>query len=163
MTRTIALTVVFATACGVAGPARAPASDTDSIYASLGRMKDHVALYVAVNEANAAAMLNTERTYTLFAPSDAAFKKLSDADVKTIVTDKDAVRKLVRAHIVKGEYTTKGLAEKVGENLPTLDGGTLKVERVGEKFRVGGATITAPDQPCSNGVIHVVDAVVRSK
>lgn len=155
--------VALAVLCGAPMPSAAPASDTDSIYGRLTGMKDYAVLHVAVIEAKARPALQADGPYTLFAPSDAAFKKLDDAAIKLIATDKKAVLKLVGGHLVEGNYTTKELAEYEGKELRTLSGRTLKVEKMGDSFRVGGAKVVEADLRCSNGVIHIVDTVLMPR
>lgn len=155
--------VALAACCGALTPSAAPASDTDSIYGRLVGMQNHTVLYVATIEAKKRPALQDEGPYTLFAPSDAAFKKLDDAAIKLIATDKKAVLKLVGGHLVEGSYTTKELAENDGKSLPTLSGQSLKVEKVADGFRVGGAKVVEADLRCSNGVIHIVDTVFVPK
>lgn len=154
--------VALAVLCGTLLPTAA-ASDTESIYGRLVLMKRHSLLNVAAAEAKTTASLKADGPYTLFAPNDDAFAKLSDADIRAIATDKKAALKLIGAHLVEGRYTTTELAENVGKELPTVRGGRLKVERVGDEFRVGGAKVVEADIRCSNGVIHIVDAVLPAK
>jgi len=151
--------VAFVAMCG----AMLPASDTDSIYGRLVLMKSHSVLRVAVKEGKATTSLKDEGPYTLFAPSDAAFEKLNDDDIKAFATDMKAAMKLVGAHLVEGTFTTKELAGYDGKELRTRQGGSLKVEKVGDGFRVGGAKVVEADLRCSNGVIHIVDTVLPTK
>ena len=158
----LASALALAVLCGSILPP-APASDTESIYGRLVQMKEHSVLSVAAAEAKAAASLKADGPYTLFAPNDAAFGKLGDDAIKAIATDKKAALKLVGSHLVEGRYTTKELADYDGKELRTLQGGSLKVEKVGDGFRVGGAKVVEADLRCSNGVIHIVDAVFPTK
>lgn len=155
--------VALAALCGALAPSVAPASDTDSIYGRLTGMRDHAVFHVAVVEAKARPALQADGFYTLFAPSDAAFRKLDDAAIRAIATDKKAVLKLVGGHLVEGNFTTKELAEYEGKELRTLSGRALKVEKMGDAFRVGGAKVVEADLRCSNGVIHIVDTVLMPK
>jgi uncharacterized surface protein with fasciclin (FAS1) repeats len=142
------------------GHAPAPASDATSIYETLATMKEHTILYVGVKEADEIKTLKGTGPFTLFAPTDAAFKKLDDATIKTIATDKAAVKKLLRAHLVVGKFTAEDLSKLGGKNLSTLQNTVLKVEATKDGLRVGGAKLVTTDIPCSNGVIHVVDVVL---
>src|SRR4051812_33966512 len=146
---------LLAALLGLALPGRTPAADTASIYNTLALMKGHAILYVAVTEAKEVAALKGDAQYTLFAPTDEAFKKLDDATIKKIASDNDAVRQMLRAHLVAGKLPSDKLKE-----FRTLNGTALKVSSAKDGLRVGGAKVVVTDVPCSNGVIHVVDAVL---
>lgn len=163
--------VMLAAVCGALVVQPAPAADRPTMYEALTQMKDHTVLYVAVTEAKEDAALKEDGNLTLFAPTDAAFKKLGATAVKQLATDKAAVRRLVRAHLMNDRYLTKKppeykgkelrtLTEFDGKELPTLAGNSLKVEKTGDVFRVGGAKIEEADRVCSNGVIHIIDTVL---
>jgi uncharacterized surface protein with fasciclin (FAS1) repeats len=142
------------------GGVPAPASDVGSIYDTLALMKDHTVLTVAIKEADEVANLKGQEQYTLFAPTDAAFKKLDEATIKSLATDKAAVKRFVRAHVVPGKVTVEGLKELSGKELRTLQGGDLSVSGAKDGLRVGGAKIVSGNVLCSNGVIHVIDTVL---
>lgn len=145
---------------GFALPGRTPAADTSSIYTTLGLMDDHTILYVAVTEAKEAAALKSEsQFYTLFAPTDEAFKKLDDATIQKIASDKETVRQLLHAHLVAGKFPTDKLKEHEGKDLRTLQGTALRITNPKDGLRVGGAKIIT-DRQCSNGFIYVIDAVL---
>jgi uncharacterized surface protein with fasciclin (FAS1) repeats len=169
---------VVAAAVGVA-PGPAPASDVASIFDTLATMKELTILYVGIKEAGEATTLSGKsdrgddprpagaapkkaepELYTLFAPSDAAFKKLDDATIKTLATDKAAVKRFIRAHLVSGKRIADELKALNGKEIRPLQGGALKVEEVPDGLRIGGARIVTANIQCSNGVIHVIDTVL---
>jgi transforming growth factor-beta-induced protein len=154
--------VVLGALLGSLVPAPAPAADAPTIYETLSRRDELAVLFVAVAEAKeAAALKSQEKQLTLFAPTDAAFRALGAAAFKNLVTDKNQVQKLFRAHLIESKLTTKELTDLAGKETPrTLQGVVLKVEKVPDGFRVGGAKIVSADVVCSNGVIHVIDAVL---
>jgi uncharacterized surface protein with fasciclin (FAS1) repeats len=145
---------------GIAMPGRTPASDTASIYDTLALMKDHTILYVAVTEAKEVAALKGDTQYTLFAPTDEAFKKLDDATIRKIASDKETVRQMLHAHLVVGKLTAENLKKLDRMEVRTLQGTALKVMDGKDGLRVGGAKLVVTDVPCSNGVIHVIDVVL---
>jgi uncharacterized surface protein with fasciclin (FAS1) repeats len=154
--------VTLAALIGLVLPRSGPAADSSSIYETLERMDNHSVLYVAVTEAKETSRLKAtgDVKYTLFAPTDAAFKKLDDATIKKIASDKETVKQLLLTHMVSGEHKAVNLKKLDGTNLPTLRGGALKVENAKDGLRVGGVKLVATDIVCSNGVIHVIDAVL---
>ncbi len=123
-------------------------------------MKDHTILFVAVTEAKDGATLKGQGPYTLFAPTDAAFKKLDDATIKKLATDKDIVKTLLRAHLAVGNLTATDLKKLTGKQVRTLQGNALKLEDTKDGLRVGEAKVTGGSIACSNGVIHIIDAVL---
>lgn len=151
---------VLATVIGLALPGSSRATGTESIYDTLALMKDHTVLNVAVIEAKEVAALKADGKFTLFAPTDAAFKALDDATIKKIATDKETVRQLLRAHLVAGKHAASDLKKLDGQNLKSLQGSAMKVENAKDGLRVGGAKLVTTDIICSNGVIHVIDAVL---
>lgn len=161
---TVRLFVCFALALMVCvfgfGPAPAPAADTASIYDTLADSKDHTILFTAIKEAGEATTLKGDAMYTLFAPPDTAFKKLDDATVRKLATDKDTVKRMIRAHVVIGKFSTDELKKAAGKGIATLAGNKLAVEELKDGFKVGGAKLTESNIACSNGTIHVVDTVL---
>jgi uncharacterized surface protein with fasciclin (FAS1) repeats len=153
-----AFAALFAALAGLPSPA----ADVSCIYDTVASSRDHTILSVAATEAGQAAALRTAGPLTLFAPTDAAFKKLDDAAVKRIATDPAAVKKLFEAHLAAGKLTEAELKKLAGKEVKTLGGRSLKVEDGKEGLRVGGAKVLA-SYPCSNGVIHVLDAVLPAK
>jgi uncharacterized surface protein with fasciclin (FAS1) repeats len=154
-------TAALATLIGFALPGRSPAVDTSSIYDTLRLMDNHTILYVAVTEAKEVAALKGEdQKLTLFAPTDEAFKKLDDDTIKKIATDKEAVRRLLRAHLMMGKLPTDKLKELDGKEMRTLQGNALRVTNGKDGLRVGGAKLAMSEVQCSNGVIHVIDMVL---
>ena len=139
-------------------PARA--SDRGTIHDTLVAGNAHAVLLVAAKEAGAAAKLRGTEQYTLFAPPDAAFTTLDDATILAIATDPKMVHRLINAHLVIGKYTADDLRKMSGKELRTVHGGTLKVEATKDGLRVGGAKVVSADMKCSNGVVHVIDAVL---
>ena len=150
--------VALAVVLGISLPA--PATQGKSIFDTLALSKDHSILHVAVTEAKEVNTLQSPGPHLLFAPTDAAFKQLGDATIKKIASDKETVRKLVRAHLVDAKFTAKDLGALDGTKLPTRDGGSLKVEAMKDGIRVGGAKLSVADTLCTNGVIHSIDVVL---
>lgn len=157
-----AVGVALVALVGAALPAPAPAADTASIYDTLAYTDELSVLFAAVTEAKEVTTLKSQGPFTLFAPTDGAFKTLDDATVKKLAGDKEAVRKLVRAHLVDGKLPTSKLGEEDGKELPTRAGGTLKVEKLKDGLSIGGTKV-GKDIVCSNGVIHMIDVVLPTK
>jgi len=160
MKRTLFATLVLAVCTGLLRSPPAPAADSSSIYDTLMGRSDTSILWVAVTEAKETATLTGDDKYTLFAPTDAAFKKLDDATIKKITADKANVKKLLLTHLVMGEYNTTKLKKDRVKELRTLQGTALKVEETKDGWRIGGAKLAVADIPCSNGTVHLIDVVL---
>ncbi|MEO5922756.1 MAG: fasciclin domain-containing protein [Bryobacteraceae bacterium] len=113
--------------------------------------------------------------FTVFAPTDAAFTKLPFAtiDVLRMPVHKDMLTKVLTYHVVEGKLSRPLLLRRIEEGhgtaqIRTVGGHTLWLSMQGEEFLLRDeqgnfAKITQTDIRQSNGVIHVIDAVVMPK
>ncbi|MGA9463524.1 MAG: fasciclin domain-containing protein [Terracidiphilus sp.] len=134
--------------------------------------KDHTTLVAAVKAAGLVETLEGPGPFTVFAPTNAAFDKLPAGTVDTLLKpeNKDQLAKVLTYHVVAGKVSSQqlvGLIAKGGgkAELKTVEGGTLTATLQGGKVvltdeKGGTATVTIADVDQSNGVIHVVDAVL---
>ncbi len=119
-------------------------------------------LVTAVQTADLAGALSAEGPFTVFAPTNDAFAALPDGVLASLLEEanRDQLTAILTYHVVPGEYFASETA--AGEyELETLQGDTVDVV-VGEDgtVTVDGATVIAADVDASNGVIHVIDAVI---
>jgi len=146
----------FAVLVGLIAATATRAADEDaSVADTLVASKEHTALLTALKEAGLFAALGGKGSVTLFAPTDAAFKKLGDDTLMKMAADKDYLKRLVAGHVVTG----KALSAK---DLAALDGRELNGFKVSAKdgLKIGDAKVTKRDVRCGNGVVHVIDAVL---
>ena len=134
--------------------------------------KDHTTLVSAVKAAGLVDTLESPGPFTVFAPTNEAFDKLPAGTVDTLMKpeNKDQLKKVLTYHVVAGKMNSKDIkkAIKAGGGkamLKTVEGGTLTASEQGGKIMLtdekgGMATVTIADVYQSNGVIHVVDAVL---
>ena len=101
--------------------------------------------------------------YTVFAPSDLAFRKMDTGQFETLLKpeNKAKLEDILNYHIVTGKVNYNDL--KDGEKLKTVSGQELSVQVKDGHVRVQGAEIENHDLQTSNGVIHVIDAVIMPK
>jgi uncharacterized surface protein with fasciclin (FAS1) repeats len=120
-------------------------------------------LVTAVSTAKLVDTLQGEGPFTVFAPSNAAFEKLGDAQVQTLLEpeNRDQLTKVLTYHVVPGTLTAADLSD--GQKLETVAGETLTVKVDGDTVMVGDATVVQPDVEASNGVVHVIDGVLTPK
>ena len=123
---------------------------------------DFSTLVTAVKAAGLVETLSGKGPFTVFAPTDEAFKKLPAGTLDKLLADpKGDLAKILTLHVIAGEVDAKAATAAVGTNVTTL-GGPVAVAKDGDKLTFGGATITSTDIKASNGIIHVIDAVVTA-
>lgn len=140
--------------------AGARASDSVTIMQFLTASKEHTVLALAATESKERGVLSGNAEHTLFAPSDAVFKALPPSAVKELATDKAALVRLVRGHVVAGKYPLAVLRKMHGQDLTTLTGVKLKVEVSGDTVTVGGAKLVGTESRCANGLVHAISALL---
>jgi uncharacterized surface protein with fasciclin (FAS1) repeats len=132
----------------------------------------HKTLVTAVKAAGLVDTLNGPGPFTVFAPTDDAFAKLPSGTVDNLVKpeNKATLTKILTYHVVSGRISSKELKAWIEKGsgkyvMTTLEGGKLTATLSGGSIILtdengGTATITTADVFQSNGVIHVLDAVV---
>ncbi len=108
-------------------------------------------LVTAVQTANLVDTLSGEGPFTVFAPKDEAFKSIS-------VNETERLAEILEYHVVEGKIMSSDLVD--GMPVVTLQGGKLTISVTDEGVTINDANITRLDIECSNGVIHVIDAVL---
>lgn len=132
-----------------------------------GHSKDIVDTAVAAGTFNtlaaaltAAGLVDTLKgpgPFTVFAPTDAAFAALPAGTVEGLLADIPALTKVLTYHVIAGKVMSTDLSE--GLKAATVQGSEVTITLAGGA-KVNGATISAADIMASNGVIHVIDAVI---
>ena len=125
--------------------------------------KDHTTLVAAVKAAGLVETLKSAGPFTVFAPTNAAFDKVPKATLESLLTPekKADLAKILTYHVVPGALKAADL--KDGQKLKTVEGQELTVSVKDGKVMVNGATVITADVISSNGVTHVVDAVLMPK
>ena len=116
-------------------------------------------LVAAVQAAGLVDTLKGEGPFTVFAPTDAAFAALPAGTVEDLLKpeNKDKLVSILTYHVVSGKVMSGDLSE--GMKAATVQGGEVTITLDGGA-KVNGATISAADIEATNGVIHVIDAVI---
>jgi len=148
---------------------------TQNIVENAVNSKDHTTLVAAVKAAGLVETLQSEGPFTVFAPTNAAFDKLPEGTVETLVKpeNKAKLTAILTYHVIAGKVDSKSLAKMIKDGkgkatLTTVQGGKLIAKMQGDKVIIvdengNASTVTIADVYQSNGVIHVVDAVVLPK
>lgn len=123
---------------------------------------DHSTLVAAVQAAGLVDTLKSEGPFTVFAPTNAAFAALPEGTVATLLLEenKDQLVDILTYHVVAGAYTSADITN--GLELTTVNGDTLEftIDAEGMVWINGSAMVTIADVISSNGVTHVIDAVL---
>jgi len=115
-------------------------------------------LVAAVTAADLAGTLSGPGPFTVFAPTDEAFAALPAGLVEALLLpeNKDALTQILTYHVVSGAVMSTDLASG---DVPTVQGENVAVV-VDNGVTVNGVNVVAADVEASNGVIHVIDAVL---
>ena len=134
--------------------------------------KDHTTLVAAVKAAGLVDTLQSAGPFTVFAPTNAAFNRLPPGTVNTLLepANKDQLVKVLTYHVVAGRLSVKDLVAKIHAGggravLTTVQGEPLTASLRGSHViltdaKGGKAEVTIANVYQSNGVIHVVNAVL---
>lgn len=118
----------------------------------------------AVKAAGLVETLKGPGPFTVFAPTDAAFKKLPAGTVETLVKpeNKAKLSSILTYHVVAGRYTSADLMD--GQKLKTVNGQEITINKKDGKISVnGGAMVETADVISINGVTFVIDTVLMPK
>ncbi len=124
---------------------------------------DHTTLVAAVKAAGLVETLKGDGPFTVFAPTNEAFNKLPKGTVENLLKpeNKGKLTSVLTYHVVPGAIKSSDL--KNGQTLKTVQGENLMITEKDGKWFVNGAQIAIADVISSNGVTHVIDAVVLPK
>lgn len=120
-------------------------------------------LVAAVQAADLVDTLKGKGPFTVFAPTDEAFAKLPKGTVESLLKpeNKEKLIAILTYHVVPGKVMAKDVVNLT--EAKTVQGSTVKIAVEGGKVSVGGANVVKTDIVTSNGVIHVIDAVMLPK
>jgi uncharacterized surface protein with fasciclin (FAS1) repeats len=104
--------------------------------------------------------LRTPGPYTIFAPTDEAFARLSPASLKALLRNNRKLKTVLAYHVVSG---TLAAAQLATGDLRTVEGSSLQVAVDKGRVSINGAHIVQADIFTSNGVIHAIDALLIPK
>jgi uncharacterized surface protein with fasciclin (FAS1) repeats len=133
----------------------APQNDIIEVATSAGSF---TTLLAAVEAAGLTATLKGPGPFTVFAPTDAAFEALPPGTVESLLNDIPTLTAILTYHVVAGELEATDVVSR--SQLTTVNGADIEVSVQGSAVRVNDANILQTDIRASNGVIHVIDAVI---
>ena len=116
-----------------------------------------ITLVAAAEAAGLVDTLKGEGPFTVFAPTDEAFAALPDGTVDGLLADPDALAAILTYHVVPGKVMSTDLSNEM--TATTVNGADVTI-MTEPGVMVDGANVVAADIEASNGVIHVIDAVI---
>jgi uncharacterized surface protein with fasciclin (FAS1) repeats len=137
--------------------------------------KEHTTLVTALKSADLVSTLKGTGPFTVLAPTNSAFKKLSPGVLDNLLKkdSHDRLVKILTYHVLAGNWSSAQIVDLINTGngsaeLKTLNGQVLIATMEGSKVKlidaIGNvAWITASDMKSNNGVVHVVDTVLMPK
>jgi uncharacterized surface protein with fasciclin (FAS1) repeats len=139
------------------GHAAKAASGSKDIVDTAVAAGNFTTLVKAVQAAGLVDTLKSDGPWTVFAPTDEAFAAIPSETLTALIADKDQLTKVLTYHVVAGEVTSAQVVEL--DSAKTVQGQALTID-TSSGVKVNNANVIKTDIRCSNGVIHVIDAVV---
>ena len=117
-------------------------------------------LVAAVKAAGLVDTLKGDGPFTVFAPTDDAFKKLPAGTVETLLKPEnlEKLQAILTYHVVPGSVMAADVVKL--DSAKTVQGGEVAIEVDGGNVMINGAKVLKTDIKCKNGVIHVIDSVI---
>lgn len=153
----------------------APMYPSKNIVENAVNSKDHTTLVAAVKAADLVETLQSKGPFTVFAPTNSAFDNLPKGTVETLLEpeNKKMLQTVLTYHVLAGKFSATDIASAIKKGngkatFKTVSGGTLTAWLKGKDIYLkdengNSAKVTISDVNQSNGVIHVIDAVVTPK
>ena len=159
MKKLLPIGIVAALALSIAGgPAAARQNDEKNIVQTAQAAGNFKTLTKLVVKAGLADTLSNSGPYTVFAPTDAAFKKVPKSTLKSLARHPAKLRAVLLYHVVAGRVPSSQVVTL--KSAKTLNGKSVRIHTAGGKVFVNNAKVIKADINASNGVIHVVNRVL---
>lgn len=117
-------------------------------------------LVKAVQAAGLVDTLKSAGPFTVFAPTDAAFAKLPDGALDSLIANPEKLKAVLTYHVVAGKVMAKDVKPGM---VKTVEGAQATLSAKGGKVMIDKANVVKTDIECDNGVIHVIDTVIMPK
>jgi uncharacterized surface protein with fasciclin (FAS1) repeats len=151
--------IALAATTALASPAFADAHGGMNIVETAVGAGTFTTLVAAVEAAGLVETLSGEGPFTVFAPTDEAFAALPEGTVESLLLpeNQDQLVAILTYHVVPGAVMSTDLSD--GMTATTVQGGDLTVD-LSDGVKINDANVVTADIEASNGVIHVIDAVI---
>ena len=156
------LSVIFLQACNdndehVITPTEEPNTIVDTAISN----GNFTTLVAALDAAGLVSTLDdSNATFTVFAPTDAAFALLGQGTIDSLLADTDRLTDILTYHVISGEVDASTAISLAGTTTTMLNGDELALSLDGSNLLVNKATVITTDIQTDNGIIHVIDAVL---
>ena len=122
--------------------------------------KDHTTLVAAVKAASLVDALSNAGPFTVFAPTNEAFDKLPAGTVDGLLKPekKDDLADILQYHVSLGVFKIESFTD--GQMIGQVNGGNITITKKDGKYIVNGTATIIASVPASNGMVHVIDAVL---
>ena len=146
---------------GMLGQITVNSAPSNTVVDVIVNSSDHTTLETAVLSADLAATLSGDGPFTVFAPTDAAFAMLPEDVLAALLADPTgALTSILLSHVAGVNAPSTELADEM--IITTLSGSDVSVNIDNGVIMINNATVTVADIQASNGMVHVVDAVITS-
>lgn len=117
-------------------------------------------LVAAVKAAGLVGVLSGDGPYTVFAPTNAAFAKLPEGTVESLLKpeNKDQLTAILTYHVVSGKVKAADVVKL--DSAKTVEGSSVTITATDAGVKVDAANVIMTDIAASNGVVHVIDSVL---
>jgi transforming growth factor-beta-induced protein len=119
-------------------------------------------LAAALQAAGLVDTLKGEGPFTVMAPTDEAFAKLPEGTVETLLKpeNKEKLVAILKYHVIPGKALAADVIKLDGQDVKTVQGEKAKIAIKDGTVMIDNAKVLKTDIECTNGVIHVIDAVI---
>lgn len=117
-------------------------------------------LLTAATEAGLVDTLKSKGPFTVFAPTDEAFAKVDPEALQALLKDKKKLKAVLLYHVVEGKVMAADAVKLSGKSAATVGGPKIDIQAGNTGVMINKAKVIKADVTASNGVIHVIDAVL---
>jgi len=160
----LAAVALVVSACSTAAsPTPAPATPTPAPAGDIVTVATEAGVFTTLLKAATAAelveTLQGEGPFTVFAPTDEAFAALPAGTLDALLADPEALKKVLLYHVVEGKVTSDQIVDMT--TATSVEGSPIAISvKDGTVYLNDSAKVVTADVMASNGVIHIIDAVL---
>ncbi|GAC1381108.1 MAG: hypothetical protein NVSMB45_05410 [Ginsengibacter sp.] len=135
---------------------------TKSLLDNVSASMDHTLFIAALQSSGVDNLLSGKKNYTVFAPTDEAFKKLPHGGVNSMLkaSNKEVLHQMIINHIAESKFTSATL--KDGMTLKMLGGKAFKIENKDGRIMINGVSIRSGETVCTNGTLFITDGLITN-
>jgi uncharacterized surface protein with fasciclin (FAS1) repeats len=112
----------------------------------------------ALTETGLVEVLQGEGPFTVFAPTDDAFKKLPEGTIESLLKDKETLKSILLYHVISGKVTADQVVTL--DKAKTLAGKNINIKTNDDGVVINDSKVITADIMAKNGVIHIIDTVL---